>query len=54
MCLVFASQKEWFGSYPAEELMPQEIEKTLARAAREEGEVGSLYLQPLRSLMSLS
>ena len=32
----FASLKEWFGSHPAEELTPKEIENTLARAADKE------------------
>jgi hypothetical protein len=31
-----ASLKEWFGSHPAEELTPKEIENTLARAAEKE------------------
>ena len=29
----FASLKDWFGSHPAEELTPREIETVLARAA---------------------
>jgi len=49
----FASLKEWFGSYPAEELMPQEIEKTLARAAEKEKWAASTF-NHYRSLMSLS
>ena len=49
----FASLKEWFGSYPAEELTPQEIEKTLARAAEKEKWAASTF-NHYRSLMSLS
>src|SRR5712691_3273092 len=49
----FASLKEWFGSYAAEELTPQEIEKTLARAAEKEKWAASTF-NHYRSLMSLS
>ncbi len=49
----FASLKEWFGSYPAEELTPQEIEKTLTRAADKEKWAPSTF-NHYRSLMSLS
>jgi len=49
----FASLKEWFGSYPAEELTPQEIEKTLARAGEKEKWAASTF-NHYRSLMSLS
>lgn len=49
----FASLKEWFGSYPAEELTPQEIEKTLARAAEKEKWAASTF-NHYRSPMSLS
>jgi len=49
----FASLKEWFGSYPAEELTPQEIENTLARAAEKEKWAASTF-NHYRSLMSLS
>src|ERR1700731_2304419 len=49
----FASLKEWFGSYPAEELTPQEIEKTLARAAEKKKWAASTF-NHYRSLMSLS
>jgi integrase len=49
----FASLKEWFGSYPAEELTPQEIEKTLARTAEKEKWAASTF-NHYRSLMSLS
>ena len=49
----FASLKEWFGSHPAEELTPQEIEKTLARAAEKEKWAASTF-NHYRSLMSLS
>jgi integrase len=49
----FASLKEWFGSYPADELTPQEIEKTLARAADKEKWAPSTF-NHYRSLMSLS
>src|SRR5882724_693257 len=49
----FASLKEWFGSYPAEELTPQEIEKALARAAEKEKWAASTF-NHYRSLMSLS
>jgi integrase len=49
----FASLKEWFGSYPAEELTPQEIERTLARAADQKEWAASTF-NHYRSLMSLS
>jgi len=49
----FPSMKEWFGSYPAEELTPQEIEKTLAWAAEKEKWAASTF-NHYRSLMSLS
>jgi integrase len=49
----FASLKEWFGAYPAEELTPQDIEKTLARAAEKEKWAASTF-NHYRSLMSLS
>jgi len=49
----FASLKDWFGSYPADELTPQEIEKTLARAAEKEKWAPSTF-NHYRSLMSLS
>jgi integrase len=49
----FASLKEWFGYYPAEELTPQEIEKTMARAAEKEKWAASTF-NHYRSLMSLS
>jgi integrase len=49
----FGSQKEWFGSYPADELTPQEIERTLARAAEKEKCAPSTF-NYYRSLMSLS
>ena len=49
----FASLKNWFGSYPAEELTPQEIEKTLMRAAEKEKWAASTF-NHYRSLMSLS
>jgi integrase len=49
----FASLKDWFGSYPAEELTPQEIEKTLARSADKEKWAPSTF-NHYRSLMSLS
>jgi hypothetical protein len=49
----FAGLKEWFGTYPAEELTPQEIEKTLARAAEKKKWAASTF-NHYRSLMSLS
>ena len=49
----FASLKEWFGSHPAEELTPKEIENTLARAADKEKWAPSTF-NHYRSLMSLS
>lgn len=49
----FASLKSWFGSYPAEELTPQEIEKTLARVAEKEKWAPSTF-NHYRSLTSLS
>ena len=49
----FASLNEWFGSHPAEELTPQEIENTLARAAEKEKWAPSTF-NHYRSLMSLS
>jgi integrase len=48
-----ASLKEWFGSHPAEELTPKEIENTLARAAEKERWSPSTF-NHYRSLMSLS
>jgi site-specific recombinase XerD len=49
----FASLKEWFGSHPAEELTPKDIENTLARAAEEQKWAPSTF-NHYRSLMSLS
>jgi integrase len=49
----FATLKEWFGSYPAEEVTPEEIERTLARAAEKENWAPSTF-NHYRSLMSLS
>jgi hypothetical protein len=49
----FASLKEWFGSHPAEELTPKEIENMLARAAEKERWVPSTF-NHYRLLMSLS
>jgi integrase len=49
----FASLKEWFGSHPAEELTPKEIENVLARAASKEKWAPSTF-NHYRSLMSLS
>lgn len=49
----FASLKEWFGSHAAEELTPQDIESTLARAA-EKGKWAPSTFNHYRSLMSLS
>jgi integrase len=48
-----ASLKEWFGSRPAEELTPREIESDLARAA-EKGKWAPSTFNHYRSLMSLS
>lgn len=48
-----ARLKEWFGSHPAEELTPKEIEHTLARAAEKEKWAPSTF-NHYRSLMSLS
>lgn len=49
----FASLKEWFGFYPAEELTPKDIESTLARAAEKQKWAPSTF-NHYRSLMSLS
>src|SRR6266705_1236620 len=49
----FASLDEWFGSHPAEELAPKEIENALARAADKEKWAPSTF-NHYRSLMSLS
>jgi integrase len=49
----FASLKEWFGSHPAEELAPKEIENILARAGEKEKWASSTF-NHYRSLMSLS
>src|SRR5229473_8412163 len=49
----FASLKEWFGSHPAEELTPKDIENTLARAAEKQKWAASTF-NHYRSLMSLS
>lgn len=49
----FASLKEWFGSEPAEELTPGEIEYKLAKAAEKEKWAPSTF-NHYRSLMSLS
>ena len=49
----FASLKEWFGSHPAEELTPREIENALARAAEKHKWAASTF-NHYRSLMSLS
>ncbi|MFZ0580513.1 MAG: hypothetical protein WAN72_00790 [Candidatus Acidiferrales bacterium] len=49
----FASLKEWFGSEPAEELTPREIEYKLAKAAEKEKWAPSTF-NHYRSLMSLS
>jgi integrase len=48
-----ASLKEWFGSHPAEELTPREIENRLAHAAEKEKWAPSTF-NHYRSLMSLS
>jgi len=48
-----ASLKEWFGSHPAGELTPKEIENVLARAA-ERGKWAPSTFNHYRSLMSLS
>src|SRR5216683_1941580 len=47
-----ASLKDWFGSHPAEELTPKEIENVLARAADKEKWAPSTF-NHYRSLMSL-
>jgi integrase len=49
----FARLKEWFGSHPADELTPKEIENALARAAEHEKWAPSTF-NHYRSLMSLS
>ena len=49
----FACLKEWFGSEPAEELTPREIEYKLARVAENEKWAPSTF-NHYRSLMSLS
>ena len=49
----FARLKEWFGSHPAEELTPKEMENTLARVAEKEEWAPSTF-NHYRSLMSLS
>jgi integrase len=49
----FGSLKEWFGSHPAEELPPKDIENTLARAAEKQKWAPSTF-NHYRSLMSLS
>jgi integrase len=49
----FANLKEWFGSEPAEELTPREIEHKLAKAALKEKWAPSTF-NHYRSLMSLS
>jgi integrase len=49
----FASLDDWFGSHPAEELAPKEIENALARAADKEKWAPSTF-NHYRSLMSLS
>ncbi len=48
-----ARLKEWFGTHPAEELTPKEIENVLARAAEKEKWAPSTF-NHYRSLMSLS
>jgi len=48
-----ASLKDWFGSHPAEDLTPKEIENVLARAAEKEKWAPSTF-NHYRSLMSLS
>lgn len=48
-----ARLKEWFGSHPAEELAPKEIEKRLADVADDEEWAASTF-NHYRSLMSLS
>src|SRR6266851_4788784 len=48
-----ARLKEWFGTHPAEELTPKEIENVLARAAEKEPWAPSTF-NHYRSLMSLS
>ena len=47
-----ASLKDWFGSHPAEELTPKEIENVLARVADKEKWAPSTF-NHYRSLMSL-
>jgi len=49
----FTCLKDWFGTHPAEELTPKEIENTLARAAEKEKWAPSTF-NHYRSLMSLS
>ena len=49
----FASLKEWFGTHPAEELTPREIENKLTKAAEKEKWTPSTF-NHYRSLMSLS
>src|SRR2546421_5842360 len=49
----FASLKEWFGTHPAEELTPREIENKLTKAAEKEKWAPSTF-NHYRSLMSLS
>jgi integrase len=48
-----ASLKDWFGSHPAEDLTPKEIENVLARAAGKEKWAPSTF-NHYRSLISLS
>ena len=48
-----ASLKKWFGSHPAEELTPKDIENRLAKEAEEENWAPSTF-NHYRSLMSLS
>jgi integrase len=49
----FTCLKKWFGSYPADELTPKEIETRLAQVANEEEWAPSTF-NHYRSLMSLS
>src|SRR2546425_8840982 len=49
----FGRLKEWFGSHPADELVPNEIENTLARVAEQENWAASTF-NHYRSLMSLT
>jgi integrase len=49
----FACLKGWFGSHPAEELTPKDIENTLSRAAEKQKWAPSTF-NHYRSLMSLS